>query len=208
MGKKSDWSDKVTPALKTTFQQVAHASYLNACELIKDAMVLRREGRYARAGALTILSEEEFSKAFILLVCLEQNRWDSVIVDALRRHPEKQGIASGMREYMAWLLKNHEKVMKMNQISFVPLTPATLPGRQQLEEIIAKTKQEIGIKRKDKLKQSLLYVGFNRKAEITSDPREVDMSTVENCLNETKKFKEVVKLAMFRLMPGFSAIVI
>ena len=208
MGKKRDWSDKMTPALKTAIQQVAHASYLNACELMKDSMVLKREGRYARAGALTILSEEEFSKAFILLVCLEQNRWDSVIVDALRRHPEKQGIANGMREYMAWLVENHERVMKMNQISFVPLTPATFPGRQRLEEIIAKTKQEIGIKRKDKLKQSLLYVGFNRKADITSDPREVDMSMVENCLNETKKFKEIVELAMFRLMPGFSAIVI
>jgi len=120
MGKKSNWSDKMTPALRIAIQRVAHASYLNACELIKDAMVLRREGRYARAGALTILSEEEFSKAFILLVCLEQNRWDSVIVDALRKHPEKQGVANGMREYMAWLVENYERVMKMNRLPLFP----------------------------------------------------------------------------------------
>ncbi len=208
MGKKSDWSDKMTPSLKTAIQQVAHASYLNACELMKDAIVLRRDGRYARAGALAILSEEEFSKTFILLLCLEQNRWDSVIMDALRRHPEKQGMANGMREYMGWLVANYEKVMKMNQTSFVPITPATIPERQQLEEIIAKTKQEIGIRRKDKLKQALLYVGLDRKASITSDPRDVDMSVVDNFFNETERFKEIVEQAMFRLIPGFSVIVV
>jgi AbiV family abortive infection protein len=208
MGKKSDWSDKMTPALKTAIQQVAHASYMNACELIKDAMVLRREGRYARAGALVILSEEELSKALILLVCLEQNRWDSVIVDALRRHPEKQGMANGMREYMAWLVENYERAMKMNQASFVPLTPATFPDRQRWEGIIANTKQEISSKRKDRLKQSLLYVGLDRSANITSDPRDVDMSVVDNCFNETKRFKEIVEQAMLKLMPGFSPVVI
>ena len=77
-----------------------------------------------------------------------------------------------------------------------------------MEEIIAKTKQEIGIKRKDKLKQALLYVGLDRSANITSDPRDVDMSVVDNCFNETEKFKRIVEQAMLRLMPGFSPVLI
>ena len=31
---------------------------------------------------------------------------------------------------------------------------------------------------------------------------------VDNCFNETEKFKEIVELEMFRLIPGFNPVVI
>jgi AbiV family abortive infection protein len=208
MSNRETWTDTVTSILKNDIQQAALASYANACDLMKDATILRQENRYARAGALIILSEEEFSKAFILLVCAQQNRWDYVLFDALRRHPKKQGIAAGMREYFVWFVDNYSRVMKMNQFSLVPMTPATLPDQKRWEELITNTSKTIKNEKKERYKQSLLYVGFDRKAKVTSDPRKTDKTKVENCFKEAEKFKEVVEIALSEQIPGFSIILI
>jgi AbiV family abortive infection protein len=208
MGNKEPWTDTVTSGLKSAIQQAALASYANACDLMNDAKILRQEDRYARAGALVILSEEEFSKAFILLVCAQQNRWDSVIFDALRRHPKKQGIASGMREYFEWFVDNYSRVVEMNRFSLVPMTPAIMPDQKRWEELVTNASKAIKSEKKERYKQSVLYVGFDRKAKVTSDPRKADKIKVEDCFKEAEKFKEVVEIALSEQIPGFSKIVI
>lgn len=196
MNNHKSWSDTATPKLKDDIEHIAVAAYANACDLLHDAMILLREDRLARAGALVILSEEEFSKAFILLVCAQQNRWDSEIMDALKRHPKKQGIADAMRMYFEWFVDNYRRVMEMNQFSFVPATPATLPSQKQWEEIICKTKKRMKKAKKEQYKQSLLYVGFDRTAKIIFNPREADKKEIENYFKEAEGFKEVVEIAL------------
>ncbi len=207
MGKKP-WKDTVTQTLKSAVEQTALACYANACDLMKDAKILLNENRLPRAGALVILSEEEFSKAFILIVCMQQNRWDSVIFDALMRHPEKQGIAAGMREYFEWFAKNYDSVMKMNKFSFVPMTPAILPSKQRFKELTTNAKKVIKSQEKEKYKQSLFYVGFDRNGHVTYDPKNADRVQIENCFNEAEKFKEVVEIALSGQIIGFSKILI
>ena len=208
MTKREPWADTVTSALKSAIQQTALAAYANACDLMKDAKILWREDRYARAGVLAILSEEEFSKAFILLVCAQQNRWGSDIFDALLRHPEKQGVAAGMREYFEWFVDNYNGAMKMSQFSFVPITPAILPDQERFEELTTNAKKVIKHQKKERYKQSLLYIGFDRKGKVICDPKKADKTQIENCFKEAEKFKEVVEIAFSGQIPGFSNILI
>lgn len=204
MSDKEPWIDTMTPELKNVIEQTALASYANACDLLTNAKLLLGANRYARAGALVILSEEEFSKAFTLLICAQQRRWDSVIYDALRRHPKKQGIAAAMRDYFEWFVDNYSCVMKVNQLSFIPATPAILPNRERWEELIATTNRGIKSEKRERYKQSLLYVGFDRKGRITSDPRKIDKDRVNDCFKEAAKFKDVVEIALSGQIPGFS----
>ena len=208
MSIKESWIDKVTPALKTALQETALASYTNACDLLRDAKVLKHNERHARAGVLAILSEEEFSKAFILLICAYQNRWDSEVFDALRRHPKKQGVAKGMRDYFEWFVDNYTQVMAINRLSIASVTPAMLPSHEQWARLIARTKKVTKGEEKERHKQSLLYVGFNRKAIITSDPRSAEQTEIEQRLEEAQKFKEIVEIALAEQLPSFCRITI
>jgi len=208
MNNQESWVDTVTPQLRESIQHIALAAYANACELLRDARLLLREDRCARAGALVILSEEEFSKAFILLVCTQLDRWDSEIFYALKRHPKKQGVAEAMNEYFDWFVDNYNRIAEMNRFSFIPATPAVLPSQQQWDEMIVKSKKDIKKAKKEQYKQSLLYVGFDRMAKISSDPRNADIKEVENCFKEAVNFKEGVELAMSGQIAKFDKIVI
>jgi len=147
MTTRPSWTETVTPNLKKDIEKIALSAYTNACELFVDAKALLRENRLARAGALVILAEEEFSKSFILLVCAQQHRWDSVIFYALKDHSPKQGIAGAMREYFEWFVDNYNRVSQMNRFTFIPITPSVLPGKKQWDDLIDKTKKEIKDKR-------------------------------------------------------------
>jgi AbiV family abortive infection protein len=164
MSERKLWTDIVTPELKSAIHQAALASYANACELMKDAKILWRENRHARSGVLIILSEEEFSKAFILLICAQQNRWDSVIFDALLRHPEKQGIAEGMREY-------YNGAMKMSQFSSVPITPAILPDQERFEELTTNAKKVIKHQKKKNTSNHYCTLGLIEKEKSFVTPK-------------------------------------
>ncbi|MBI5892553.1 MAG: AbiV family abortive infection protein [Deltaproteobacteria bacterium] len=208
MTNQESWIDIVTPNIKGDIERIAIEAYTNACDILKDAKILMREDRYARAGALVILSEEEFSKAFILFVCAQQNRWDSEIFYALKKHPEKQGIAKAMREYFEWFVDNYNLVIKMNQFAFVPATPSMLPSQKQWKEMIGKTKKGIKKEKKERYKQALLYVGFDRTAKVTSNPKNVNKKEVEDCCKEAERFKEVVEIALSGQIAGFTKIMI
>ena len=96
MDKKSDWVVTVTKELRQDMEITARAAYKNGCNLRQDAIVLFEAGRFPRAAALAILAEEEFSKAFILIISAQQGRWDSTIFKSLRRHSSKQAMSETM----------------------------------------------------------------------------------------------------------------
>jgi hypothetical protein len=99
VAKQNEWSKIVTPRIKGNMGESARAAYQNGCALHDDALLLFDGERFPRSAALAILAEEEFSKAFILFISVNQGRWDSDIYKALRQHPQKQGIAEGMRAH-------------------------------------------------------------------------------------------------------------
>ena len=70
----------------------ARLAYDNGKALLDDAELLFDNKRFTRAGSLAILAFEEFSKSFILRLCLLQKRWDREMYLALRNHANKHAI--------------------------------------------------------------------------------------------------------------------
>jgi len=206
MKDRKSWTKAITTELKDSIKTTSLAAYKNACELLKDAKILLREGRSARAGALAILSEEEFSKAFSLVICIDQNRWDSGIFYGLKKHPEKQGISEAMKEYLDWFMDNYDRVTKMNRLSFVPVTPASIPGPKQLAEWLDKAKKGVKKAKTEQYKQSLLYVDFDINARVTSEPCSISQEEAENRIKEAEKYKKVVEITLMSQIVGFKEI--
>jgi len=49
----------------------------------------------------------------------------------------------------------------------------------------------------------LLYVGFDKTAKITSEPKNTNKDQIENYFKEAEKFKEVVEIALTGQIPNF-----
>ncbi len=140
MSKKDDWVVQMTPELRRDMEKTAHAAYENGSNLRQDAVTLFEACRYPRAVALAILAEEEFSKALILKGCAEQGRWDSNLYKALHKHPEKQGISEGIKEYAIWFVGHAKFIEVLNRVSIVQVRPSTHPGDEKMDKILSKVK--------------------------------------------------------------------
>lgn len=194
--KKGEWSKPVTTQIKNNMEESARAAYLNGCALCDDARLLFDAERFARSAALAILAEEEFSKAFILLICVGQGRWDSSIYQALRKHPEKQGVAEGMRIHFDWFLQNYKQVMEMNRFSPVEAQPTVIPSDEKVNEIIQKAKNNFSKPIRDYLKQDALYVSLNEDAKVGSGPSAVGREDAQRCLDESTKFRVITEVLL------------
>jgi AbiV family abortive infection protein len=196
MTKNDKWEETITPELEDKLLIIAQASYRNACDILKDSITLYEAGSIPRAGALAILSEEEFSKSFVFVICVNEHRWDSEIFLGVKRHPEKQSISESMREYVKWFIGNYNRVKQMNKSLLYPMTPARMPGHVHLNDWLHRAKKSVKKAKKEKYKQSLIYVDFNKQAQLTSEPRQAKIEDVEECINEAKKIKEVVEIIL------------
>lgn len=196
MPKQSDWSKSMTTQIKSNMEESARAAYLNGCELHEDAFLLFEAKRFPRSAALSILSEEEFSKAFILLICADQGRWDSNIYKSLRKHPEKQGIAEAMRDHFDWFSRNYSRIMEMNRFSFVQHQPSTIPDEAKMYEIVAKAKSRFSRPIRDYLKQDAFYVSLNEEAKLKSIPASISKEEAQSCLEESAKFKAITEVLL------------
>lgn len=194
MGKKGDWVVQVTPELRQVMEETARATYENGSNLRQDALTLFEACRYPRAAALAILSEEEFSKAFILKICAEQGRWDSNIYKALRRHPKKQGISEAMREYFNWFVDNYKRVMERNRFSFIQMQPSLHPGDEKMDKILSKAKSRFKKPIKDFLKQDSIYVGIDESAKTSSKPDQIGAEEAKICIDESFAFKVITEV--------------
>lgn len=196
MAKQGDWTKVVTPQLKSNMEESARAAYLNGCALREDALSLFAVERYPRAAALAILSEEEFSKAFILLICAGGARWDSNIYQSLRKHSNKQGIAEAMRDHFDWFNENYRRVMEMNRFSLVQHQPATIPSKEKMNELIKKAKSRFAKPIKDYFKQDAFYISVDEDGRLKSTPSSIDKGDAQQCLHESEKFKVVTEVLL------------
>jgi AbiV family abortive infection protein len=194
VSKQAGWKKVVTPQLKRNIEESAQAAYLNGCSLHEDAMCLFAAERYSRAAALAILAEEEFSKAFVLRICADQNRWDSNIYIALRKHSTKQGISEAMRDHFDWFNENYRRVMEINRYSLAQSQPATIPNKEKMTEIINKAKSRFAKPIRDYLKQNAFYVSVDKDAKPKSIPSSIGKKDAQQCLDESEKFKFVVEM--------------
>ena len=123
MANRETWVATVDDTLITNLITSAEKSYLNACDLLDDAHVLFDSQRYSRANVVAILAEEEFSKAFILIVCAQIRRWDSEIYRALKSHTHKQAIVKTMLQYIEWFKEKNAFILEYTEVSHKSITP-------------------------------------------------------------------------------------
>lgn len=205
----SDWSMLVDEALQSRLLETARAAYESGCSLLSDAKALLETERHCRAGALAILAEEEYSKAFILCNCAQMRRWDSVIFRSLTDHGGKQTVSQVMIDYWAWLQNNLKAVAEMNRFSFIPAQPSVLPSQTEFDAMVEKAKKQHMTKRqRDKLKQQMLYVHIDRNGSAIHKPNAVTAGTAQQCIDDTYLFKTITEYALAHVSPSFAAIAV
>ena len=192
--KRVEWVKEVTPKLKSNMIVAAEAAYENGCDIHAEATLLLASNCFARAAALAILAEEEFSKSFILRTCAVQGRWDSNVFSSLRKHSNKQGISEAMRNYFDWFTENYRKVMELNRCSFIQCEPAFLPDTAQLEAMKKKAAATFTRPERDYFKQDCFYVSIDEDVRLKSRPNFIDRMLAQQCLDEADKFKVVVEV--------------
>jgi len=196
MNKKGDWVKPFTSDLISNMKETIKKAYGNAESLLEDAQLLLENRRYSRSTALAILSEEEFSKSFILLVCLGQQRWDSNIYKALRAHATKQGISEAAREHYNWAIENIKMVEEMNKTSFIKNEPALIPDEERLNDLKDLASSRFKKPIKDHLKQDSFYVSLDKDSKIISTPEKITEINAKQTIEEAKDFKSATKALM------------
>ena len=196
MAKPKEWVKTVTPAFKRDMQESGRAAYANGCGLREDAIALFSAQRYPRAAALAILAEEEFSKAFIMLVCAGNGRWDSNIFMALRKHANKQGVSEAMLDYVAWFNENYKRVAELNQLAVIPMLASIDPGEHKMNEISEKAKSRFFKPIKDYLKQDAFYVSIDENAKVVSIPSAIGNEEAKQCLKASEKFQVITEVLL------------
>lgn len=174
----------------------AQASHSNGCSLREDALLLFRADRFARAAALAILSEEEFSKAFILGICAKDGRWDSNIHLALRTHSNKQGISEAMANYLDWFTDNAMRVAEMNRVTLVSSSPGLIPPQEKMEDLLGTARSRFAKPIRDYLKQDAFYVAIDEDGATKSTPGSVTKSEAEQCLETAETFQLVTEVVL------------
>jgi AbiV family abortive infection protein len=196
MAKPKEWVKTVTPQFKHDMQESGRAAYANGCGLREDAVTLFSAQRYPRSAALAILAEEEFSKAFLMLICAEYGRWDSTIFMALRKHANKQGISEAMLDYLAWFNENYKGVAVLNQFAFIPMSASIDPGEKKINEITEKAKNRFSKPIKDYLKQDAFYVSIDDNGKIISIPSAIGNEEAKQCLKAAEKFQVITEVLL------------
>lgn len=190
------WAKQVTYELEKNLNDAGCLAYENGCGLYADAMLLFEAQRHARAAALGVLAEEEFSKALILLLCAQNGRWDSVIYEALHRHSHKQGFVDGMCGYLDWFSSNFKQVMESTSISRFQLQPATFPGDGIMDEIVNEAKRKLRTHTRDHLKQDALYVKVSEQGAVTKTPNSVSPEEAQQCLSSADFSRVLVEVQL------------
>jgi len=196
MKKNGDWAKELTPQLKANMRESIKESFNNGESLLEDAEILFKNKRYSRSAALAILSEEEFSKSFILTICLGQGRWDSNIYKALKTHSSKQGISEAVIAHYRWATDNIKKVDAINKVSFLNHEPAVIPDEKKLNELKDIVSSRFKKPIKDHKKQNSFYVSVDKNAKILSTPSDISELDALQTNKEAKDIMSVTKLLM------------
>lgn len=165
-GRSKEWIDGFDGKTDANLARSARASLANGQRLLEDAKLLQSWGRLPSCLALAVLAEEELSKCLILLMCRQNNRWDSVVHRGLTHHDKKQSFSTAfvaVAEQMVARLKFNSHVF-----AAPPLTERDLERMVKTE--FNGTKPIRDGRAIDRLKQSALYVNVGRKGEPTSIP--------------------------------------
>jgi AbiV family abortive infection protein len=196
MSKKGDWAVPINPQLRQNIEETARAAYENGCSLRQDATILFEAGRFPRAAALAVLAEEEFSKAFMLIISARQGRWDSNIFKALHKHPEKQGLSYAMRDYLDQFVAHSKRIMEIDRCALIPIPLSIYPSDEKMEAIISKAKSRIAKPIKDFLKQNCFYVSCDNRAKLICKPDSIGQKEAQSCLDESEQFKVITELSL------------
>lgn len=182
---KEPWIKTVDEKLQKDLEHVAQAAFDNGCELLNEARFLFESDRYSRATALSILAEEELSKAFIVKMSASNKRWDSNIYLSLRRHADKQGIAEALVKYILWLKQTTELLGGLAW---------TFSDETKFKEVVAAAKKRLRKPVKDHLKQDALYVSLSEDGKIQSVPKDITRDDASGSLLSTETFHAMVAI--------------
>jgi AbiV family abortive infection protein len=179
-----DQKDDLKPAIQAAIE--------NAARLLDDAREFMDLQRYPTACALSILSQEEFAKAFLLhLVEVGAFPWNGDVRAALRDHKCKQLL--GM--LMDYIAADFEEIMAEMSSGKKPGLPSLIADAMNIirHEKIPKDgywawlddsdppcdpdARKTADGRLDTHKQSCLYVGIGKTGKVTTTPSSVTIAT-------------------------------
>lgn len=196
MTKGKHWIEEVTPTIKEQMLETVEASYKNGLDLRQEATLLFEAGRFSRAAALAILAEEEFSKAYILKVTAEGNRWDSELFKGLRKHTIKQGISVAMTGHFIEYINQHELTERINQNNMIFFKyPPMKTDQASVERLSEKMQHYMSDSTKEKLKQKSFYTDFDNSAKLVSVPSDIGEEDARQALDDSFLFQIVVEVA-------------
>ena len=166
--------------------------------------------RYGTAYAMTILAEEELSKAFLLYLVQDQAvPWSAEVRRAIRNHESKH-LLSFLMDYLAerwehWLehpaqqLTTQEPVLIPRQVAAAinlfrheKIGKWKSPGWDVLEpdDYDPQTKR-VADGSLDRAKQSAIYVNIGRDGTVLTTPLAVSQAQVEVEMERAKRLKEI-----------------
>lgn len=194
MPKQKNWSRHVSLMIREKMSIAAKNAICNGQDLLSDAELLLKNNRYARATALAILAEEEFSKAAILLNCAHMGRWDSAIFNAIHSHSIKQGFAEGFSKFMINQLANAERVDQLNSHAFIKSPPSFQISPQEIETSVRTMQSYQDSRPRDLLKQKAFYIHITDEVELQSTPGSIAENEAEDCIKHAKECEKIAHI--------------
>jgi len=194
---KDFWEKEITSELKQHLIGSSISSYQNANGILEDAEILFERNRYARSAALAILAEEEYGKAFLLVSCSFQKRWDSEVWKVISDHSKKQALSEGMCQIIEIIKKeieNNHICPSSQEDELISKYGHLFINKEKIENITEPIKKDFLKKRKkDKLKQMFLYVSINKNGLVVSTPENICEVDARLCIEKARKIKCIVE---------------
>jgi AbiV family abortive infection protein len=185
-------------------------------QYLKDAYLLVKNGSYGHAFALTVLGEEELSKAFIYHMCSE-GLLPEIVVEKMGKnrgsHRRKQVIAAtlaftfGTVQFFQRIVDSSKKEGEGNLKKSLEITNRKL---KEIVDYIEKNKDEIRSRMfqffeifatLEENKEKGLYVDVKIEDNVLTSPESLEKNTVEKHLAQVKKRFQFAKLFLMTSIP-------
>jgi AbiV family abortive infection protein len=199
-------------------KEAVQACLSNAEQYLKDAEILFENGSYGHSFALTVLGEEELSKAYIYHMCSEE----LLPLDLIKKlgrfrgsHRRKQTIAAtitftrGITQFFENLIESSKREAEGNRNKSLKIAKKKL---QETTEYLKKNKDELGSRmlqffnkfatlEEDKHKG--MYVDAKIEEGVLTSPQSQEKDTVKEELSQFRKMLEFLKpVLMINLSPS------
>jgi AbiV family abortive infection protein len=190
----------------TNLSAAIRASFENASRLCEDGQYLLEYGCSPSAYALSILAQEEYAKAFLLILVQGKSiPWNPDVCVALRNHTCKQLVGTIM-EYLENEWEDYLATLKLRGTPLFPPHIADAINIIRHEKVprenatvwlwdeaspCDKKARRISDGKIDKQKQNALYVDVGKTGQVSSTPLSISKEHASAELEKAKRLRAV-----------------